>query len=304
ILGSVSINLTLMRNNGLPVRLTFSGDIGRPGDDILVGPDAFPQADYIICESTYGDRLHSPKSDSEAQLLEIVQNTCIRNRGRIIIPAFSVGRTQEFVYLLDQLMHEKKLPHINVYVDSPLSVQATAIMNAHKEEFNPEILEYITRDGDAFNFPGLKYISKVEDSKAINTSEEPCIIISASGMAEAGRIKHHIANNISDRKNTILIVGYATPDSLAGRLRGGTEIIRVFGSEHPVLANVEVMDNFSAHADWKEMIQYLSCQNKEGVKEIFLVHGNENALGAWKSRLLNEGFKKVTIAEMLGSIEL
>ncbi len=304
ILGSTSINLTLLRKNGLPVHLTFSGDIGRPGDDILEGPDAFPQADYIICESTYGDRLHPTASDSSARLLEIVQRTCVRNRGKIIIPAFSVGRTQEIVYLLDKLMHDKKLPFIKVYVDSPLSTQATEIMNTHREEFNPEILEYITRDGNPFDFPGLQYISKVEDSKAINEETEPSIIISASGMAEAGRIKHHIANNIEDANNTILIVGYATPDSLAGKLRRGDPGVRIFGSDYQVNARVEVMEDFSAHADYNEMLQYLSCQNKERVKEIFLVHGNENALGAWKSRLLNAGYKKVTIAEMLGSVEL
>ncbi len=304
ILGSTSINLKLIRTNGEAVHLTFSGDIGRPEDDILVGPDSFPQADYIICESTYGDRLHSAKTDSEAQLLEVVDRTCVKNRGKIIIPAFSVGRTQEIVYLLDQLMHNKKLPPITVYVDSPLSVKATAIMNAHREEFNPEILDYITKDGDAFDFPGLKYISKVEDSKKINDSKEPCIIISASGMAEAGRIKHHLANNIGDANNTILIVGYATPFSLAGHLREGAPTVRIFGKDYVVKANVEIMDNFSAHGDWKEMLQYLSCQDKKKVKEIFLVHGNELSLPAWKNRLLAEGYPKVSIAEMLGSVEL
>lgn len=304
ILGSAAISLTLFRRNGLPVHLTFSGDIGRPGGEILDGPDAFPQADYIICESTYGDRLHPKASDSETELLKLVQRTCVENRGRVIIPAFSVGRTQEIVYLLDRLMHNKKLPHIPVYVDSPLSVEATGIMNQHRDEFNHEILEYITRDGNPFDFPGLKYIAKVEDSKAINNSEEPCMIISASGMAEAGRIKHHIANNIEDAKNTILIVGYATPESLAGRLRQGAPMVRIFGTEYPVNARVQVMDNFSAHADWKEMLEFLGCQRKELVKEIFLVHGNETALGAWKSRLLNDGFGKVTIAEMRGSVEL
>jgi metallo-beta-lactamase family protein len=304
ILGSVSINLTLKRKTGESVNLTFSGDIGRPGDEILDGPDPFPQADYIICESTYGDRLHGAAGDSENELLHLVNQICVQQKGKIIIPAFSVGRTQEIVYLLDKLMHDKKLPVIPVYVDSPLSVQATGIMNAHREEFNPEILEYITRDGNPFDFPGLKYISKVEDSKSINNSEQPCIIISASGMAEAGRIKHHIANNIEDAKNAILIVGYASPDSLAGRIRRGDPSVRIFGTDYLVKASVHVMDHFSAHGDWKEMLQYLSCQKKEKIKAIYLVHGNETALAAWKSRLITEGFAKVQIAKMLESVEI
>lgn len=304
ILGSVAINLTLLRKNGENVHLTFTGDIGRPGDEILSGPDPFPQADYIVCESTYGDRLHPTAGDIEQQLLQLVRQTCIEQRGKIIIPAFSVDRTQELVYALDRLSHDGKLPPLKVYVDSPLSVEATEVMNEHRDEFNKEILEYITRDGNPFDFPGLHYISKVEDSKKINTEDQPSIIISASGMAEAGRIKHHIANNIENPKNTILLVGYATPESLAGRLKSGAQIVRIFGEEYKVLARVVSMDYFSAHGDYNEMLQYLSCQNIPKVKEIFLVHGNEEALGAWKSRVMNAGFKKATIAEMYESYEL
>lgn len=303
ILGSVAISLTLYKNQ-LPVKLTFSGDIGRPGDQILDGPDVFPQADYIICESTYGDRVHPPSLDSMEILRKIVQKTCVEKRGKIIIPAFSVDRTQEIVYMLDRLSNEGKLPHIKVYVDSPMSVEATHIMNRHREDFNQSILEYVTRDGDPFNFPDLYYISKSEDSKKINAEEEPSIIISASGMAEAGRVKHHIANNIENPNNTILLVGYASPESLAGKLRRGYETVRIFGDDFNVLANIEVMDHFSAHADYNEMLQFLDCQNKDSVKEVFLVHGNEQGLAAWKSRLLNAGFKKVTIAEQGMSIDI
>lgn len=303
ILGSVAISLTLQKN-GQPVKLTFSGDIGRPNDQILDGPDAFPQADYIICESTYGDRLHPESKDSIEMLRNIVQKTCVEQRGKIIIPAFSIDRTQEIVYMLDRLSFENKLPKIKVYVDSPLSVEATQIMNRHREDFNKRILDYIVKDGDPFSFPNLHYISKAEDSKKINEEEEPSIIISASGMAEAGRIKHHIANNIENPNNTILLVGYATPESLAGKLKRGYETVRIFGDEFKVNANIEVMDHFSAHGDWKEMLQFLSCQNIPSVKEVFLVHGNEEGLAAWKSRLLNAGFTKVTIAEQGMSVEL
>ena len=303
ILGSVSITLELLKN-GVPTILTFTGDIGRPGDSILEGPKAFPQSDYIICESTYGDRLHPAAEDAEKALLQLVSETCIEKRGKIIIPAFSVDRTQEIIYMLDRLAYQRKLPNIDVYVDSPLSVQATHIMGRHREEFNREILDYITKDGNPFDFPTLHYISKVEDSKKINENNGPCIIISASGMADAGRIKHHIANNIQNAANTILLVGYATPDSLAGRLRDGVNPVRIFGEDYPVEARVASMPYFSAHADYAEMLDYLSCQHKASVKGVYLVHGDQPALAAWKSHLLNHGYKNVFIAEDKQTIEI
>lgn len=303
ILGSVAITLTLFENE-VPTVITFTGDIGRPGDKILKGPFAFPQSHYIICESTYGDRTHPPEADAEQHLLQLVQKTCVENGGKIVIPAFSVDRTQEIIYMLDRLAHLRKLPKIKVYVDSPLSVEATEIMSRHREDFNKEILEYIKTDGDPFDFEHLHYITKAEDSKKINDENIPSVIISASGMAEAGRVKHHIANTIEDSRNTLLLVGYATPDSLAGRIRDGVNPVRIFGNEFKVNANVEIMPYFSAHADYNEMLSYLSCQNKELLRGVFLVHGDEAALGAWKSRLLNEGYKNVQIAEMGAHVDL
>jgi metallo-beta-lactamase family protein len=176
---------------------------------------------YIICESTYGDRLHEKEIDMHAHLLSVVQETCVRRRGKLIIPAFAIDRTQELIYALDQLSSSGQLPQIPVYIDSPLAIRATAIMKEHDECFNPEILEYIEKDGDAFAFPYLNYISDVQQSMALNDRKEPCIIISASGMAEAGRIKHHIKNNIGDPNSTILLVGYASANTLAGALKRG-----------------------------------------------------------------------------------
>jgi metallo-beta-lactamase family protein len=296
ILGSVAITLAI-KENGKETKITFTGDIGRPGDHILRGPDPFPQSDVIICESTYGDRLHEPSVDSEDHLLRIVRETCVERSGKLIIPAFSVDRTQEIIYLLDRLSHDGRLPRIPVYVDSPLSVNATRIMAMHRQCFNQEILEYITRDGDPFAFPNLRYISKVEESKALNDDQQPAIIISASGMAEAGRVKHHILNHVEDPDSTILIVGYATPASLAGQLRARNERVKIFGDWYQVNCHIEVMDSFSAHADYREMLEYLGSQNPAQVKQMFLVHGNERALQAWKSRLLDKGFTNVTIVE-------
>lgn len=303
ILGSVAVNLEL-NAEGRKVNLTYTGDIGRPNDKILKGPSPFPQADYIICESTYGDRDHPDAKDGVNHLRQLVMETCIEKNGKIIIPAFSIDRTQEIVYMLDRLVSEQKIPPVKTYVDSPLSVKATHIMNLHRNEFNGDILDYITRDGDPFDFKGLHYVQNVEESKKINDEDIGSIIISASGMAEAGRVKHHIANNIGDPKNLILLVGYATPMSLAGKLKNGASQVRIFGQYYDVKARIESMPYFSAHADKNEMLDYLSCQNKEKVREIFLVHGDEEALAGWKEQLTNNGFNKVTVAQMKMEVAL
>ncbi len=296
ILGSAAVHLTIKEER--VKKLTFTGDIGRPGDIILRSPQPFRQADYIICESTYGDKLHEPIGDTKKHLLQIVHETCVMKKGKLIIPAFSVDRTQELIYQLDQLSSEGKLPQIKVYVDSPLSVKATEVMREHDECFNPDILAYIEKDGDAFRFPNLEYVSKVQDSKNINKSKEPCIIISSSGMAEAGRIKHHIANNILNPNNTILIVGYCSPTSLGGALKRGEKEVRIFGEMYPVKALVESIEAFSAHADYNEILNYLECQNPKQVRKMFLVHGDMEAQESLKGKLNNKGFKKVEIPEM------
>jgi metallo-beta-lactamase family protein len=231
--------------------------------------------------------------DVKDQLLKIVQETCVDRGGKVIIPAFSVDRTQELIYLLDQLSHEKLLPSIPVYIDSPLSIKATNIMAKHQEEFNPEILKYIMKDGDPFDFPNLHYTSKLEDSKAINSLQGPAVIISASGMAEAGRIKHHIANNIENPNNTILIVGYATPHTLAGQLIQGRNEVRIFGDFFQVNARVERMGNFSAHADYLEMLDFLGCQDAPKVKKVLLVHGDPDVMGVFADKIKAQGFPKV-----------
>ncbi len=294
ILGSAGILLTF-EDPHFTKKLFFTGDIGRPGDKILNDPAPFPQADIIISESTYGDRLHDDVHNVKERLLDIVKKTCLQKKGKLIIPAFAVDRTQELVYALDQLESSGRLPPIPVYVDSPLAVEATRIMQRHPEDFNAEILDYIAKDGDAFDFRCLKYVTKVEESKALNSSEEPCIIISASGMAEAGRIKHHIANNVEKRSTTILLVGYASPGTLAAQLKEGNKLVKIFGEEKIVKADIEVMDSFSAHADYNEMLDYFACQDAEKVKKMFLVHGEINTQTAFKARLQDAGFRNVEI---------
>ncbi|GAA4445904.1 MBL fold metallo-hydrolase [Ravibacter arvi] len=303
LLGSAAVHLNI-DNGGEYVRLTFTGDIGRPGDNILRSPEAFPQADYIICESTYGDRLHEAETDMLGHLERIVTETCVLKRGKLIVPAFAVDRTQELVYALDRLSSSGRLARIPVYIDSPLAVKATQIMKENAEYFNPEILDYIEKDGDAFAFPDLHYISSVEESKALNDRKEPCIIISASGMAEAGRIKHHLLNNLENEQNTVLIVGYCSPHTLGAAIRNGDSVVRIFGKDVRVLADVEIMDSFSGHADYGEMLEFLACQNAERVKKVFLVHGEFEKQIAFKHRLLDKGFKDIRIPLMRESVEI
>lgn len=294
VLGSAAVHLTITESTRR-FTLSFTGDIGRPNDQILIGPEPFPQADYIICESTYGNKLHDKVEGTEARLLQIVKETCVQNKGKLIIPAFSIDRTQELVYALDRMSHAGLLPVIKVYVDSPLSVKATDIMRKHRECYNENLLNYLKSDEDPFNFPNLEYISDVNRSKALNDSHEPCIIISASGMAEAGRIKHHIANNIKKKNTTILIVGYCSQESLGGALKRGEKEVRIFSEMYPVIARVEVMDSYSAHADYHEMIDYLSCQDPAKVRQLFLVHGEPDSQEAFKSKLSAVGFRNIKI---------
>ncbi|HWV32962.1 MAG TPA: MBL fold metallo-hydrolase [Dyadobacter sp.] len=303
LLGSAAVHLSVP-DGGTFKQVTFTGDIGRPEDRILRKPEEFPQADYIICESTYGDRLHEKEIDMHAHLLRIVQETCIRRRGKLIIPAFAIDRTQELIYALDQLSSAGQLPQIPVYIDSPLAIRATAIMKEHDECFNPEILDYIEKDGDAFAFPYLNYISDVQDSIALNDRHEPCIIISASGMAEAGRIKHHIKNNIGDPNSTILLVGYASANTLAGALKRGDKQVNIFGERFDVKCRVETMDSFSGHGDYNEMIEFLSCQKPERVKEVFLVHGEYETQIAFKLKLEKAGYRKIHIPALYEGVKI
>ena len=303
ILGSAGVNIELTEGQKVS-KLFFSGDIGRYGGSILKDPQAFPQADYVITESTYGDRLHSDIAQSEQQLFDVIYNTCVTKKGKVIIPAFSLGRTQELVYALDQMSNKGMLPPIKVYVDSPLSVNATSIMRNHPECFNDDILEYMKKDADPFGFDKLIYIQDVIESKQLNDSKEPCIIISASGMADAGRIKHHIKNNVTDANNTILMVGYAEDHSLGGKLRNGNKTVKIFGIEYPVKAEVVIIDSYSAHGDYKEMIKYYDCQDKKKIKQVFLVHGEYEVQLNYKEKLIDAGFRNITIPAQGDIIEL
>ena len=295
ILGSASVVLEI-QEHGMTRTLGFSGDIGRPNRPILKDPVPMIPCDYVICESTYGDKLHETPPNEIERLLFIIKETCVQKKGKLIIPAFSVGRTQEIVYMLDQLQTAGRLPKIPVYVDSPLAVNATDIFQLHPECFDEELLNYMRTDDNPFGFNNLKYIRSADESKELNVSQEPCIIISASGMITAGRIKHHVFHSIANERNTVLIVGYCAPMTYGAMLRDGVPSIKMFNEVLPVKATIEVMDSFSAHADRDEMTKYLQTQLK--AKKIFLVHGVEERQEKFKSHLLEKGFKAVEIPDL------
>ncbi len=278
-------------------RIAYTGDIGRLHSHILCSPQLFPQCDYLICESTYGDRLHEDSLVSEEELLGVVESTCVYKKGKLIIPSFSVGRTQEIVYVLNQLYNDGRLPKIPVYVDSPLSVNATHIFRMYLSELNADVQDVLRFDDDPFGFNTLRYITDINQSKALNNNPDPCIIISASGMLEAGRVKHHVANHISDPRCTILLVGYCTPTSLGARIQDPSlKWISIFGYDRKIKAQVSKIEGFSGHGDYREMIDYLTRSlNTEAVRRTFIVHGEQSAQDAYKDHLYEAGFRGIEI---------
>lgn len=293
-LGSAVCSLEI-EEDGEKKRIAYTGDIGRAKSHILCSPVSFPQCDYLICESTYGDRLHEDVLVSEEELLGVVESTCVYKKGKLLIPSFSVGRTQEIVYVLNKLYNDGRLPHIRVYVDSPLAVNATHIFRMYAGELNEDVQDDLRFDDDPFGFNTLHYITDIRESKALNNNPNPCIIISASGMLEAGRIKHHVANHISDPSTTILIVGYCTPTSLGARIQNpDLKWVSIFGFDHKIKAQVSKIEGFSGHGDYKEMIDYLTRSlNVEAVRRTFVVHGELAAQETYKDHLYEAGFRNI-----------
>ena len=297
IIGSACVHLRI-NEDGQQHTLSFSGDVGRYRDVILKSPQDFPQAEFILLESTYGNSLHDEHSTTPDQLLQWIEKACIQKGGKLIMPAFSVGRTQEILYALNQLEVENRLPELDYFVDSPLSIEATEIVKKYPQYFNKRIQQVLLTDNDPFNFKGLKYIKTVEQSKMLNFRNEPCVIISASGMGDAGRVKHHISNNIENSRNTIVFTGYCEPHSLGGRLMAGAKEVGIYGVEHEVHAEIGSIRSMSAHGDYEDLSQWLSCQNPKQVKKLFLVHGDYNVQQDFQSRLIRKGFDDVEIPEI------
>jgi metallo-beta-lactamase family protein len=294
ILGSACVHLRI-QEKGRPYRLSFSGDVGRYRDVILRSPAPFDQADCIIIESTYGDKLHENVSTSVDQLHHWIQHTCFEKGGKLIVPAFSLGRTQEILYALNHLELENRLPAVDYFVDSPLSTDITRVIKQFPQYFNKQIQKVMQTDDDPFHFKGLHFTKTVEESKELNYRDSPCVIISASGMAEAGRVKHHISNNIENSHNSILMTGYCEPHSLGGRLMAGEKEVGIYGLRHEVHAEVGAIRSMSAHGDYEDLCQWLAGQDPREVQKLFLVHGEYEVQQEFKKRLVSKGFRDVEI---------
>jgi len=295
-LGSAIVALNIEdEEDGMTKRLVFSGDLGRKGIPIIRDPELIDGADLLIMESTYGDKTHDPYFESTRDLERIVLETYKRG-GSIVMPAFAVGRTQQLVFTLHQLAEAGDIPRLPIYVDSPLAVNATAVFQLHPEVYDDEVRAFMVESGsrDPFGFSELTYIRRVEDSKQLNYNREPCIIISASGMAEFGRVLHHLRHRIEDSKNTVLITGWQAPHTLGRRLVEGAEQVRIFGEEYARNAQVEVINGFSGHADKDELLDWVAGMNYQP-QRTFLVHGEDEPAQALKSSLIESFGMQVDI---------
>jgi metallo-beta-lactamase family protein len=303
ILGSAGIVLE-MEENGRKVRLMFSGDIGRLNLPIIRDPVLPQDIDYLIMECTYGDRPHNQLNQAYEELQETVSRTIARG-GKVIIPAFAVGRTQTLVYELHRMIDHGDIPRVPIFVDSPLAINVTEIFRNHPECFDKDILAFMESDphGSAFGFDLLTYTRSVEESKAINKLDTPAVIISASGMAEVGRILHHLRNNIEDERNTVLITSWMAPHTLGRRLAEGKERVKIFGETHQVRAEVAAINGLSSHAGQDFLIEYASAVQDQ-VKSIFLVHGEEKPAMALTEKLHEAGIPNVHYPELGDRVEI
>ncbi len=304
ILGSAFAHLTVGDGTD-EKRILFTGDIGRKDKPIIRPPATdFPAPDYIVMESTYGNKLHETKEFAMKELVKVVREACDK-KGKIIIPSFAIERVQELVFYLHLLTDQKKIPVIPIYVDSPMAANATSVFRVHPECYDESVNEaFLKHHKNPFGFSSLSYTTSVDESKALNRKQGPMIIISADGMCEAGRVLYHLANEIGNEKNTILIVGYMAENTLGRRIRDGAEEVKILGDMYKVKAKVETINAFSAHADYEEMTDWLKSIDTSRLKQIFLVHGENEAQEFFAGHLNKNGFKNVKIVKYGESYDL
>lgn len=304
ILGAAQVLLEVIDKDdgGKKKRFLFSGDVGRGNNDILNDPVAVPDVDFVLMESTYGGREHEEATGADEHFAQIL-SAAIERKGKVMIPSFAVERTQQVLYVLNRLFHEGRLPKLPVYVDSPLAVGATEIFRLHPECFNKEVYEFMfEEDKDPFVFDGLRLVRAVSESKKINEKDEACIIIAASGMCEAGRIRHHLRNGIGDSKNTVFFVGYCANHTLGRYIRDGNKEVNIFGKRHKVRATIEAIDSFSGHADHSELLDYFDATG--GPKSrTWLVHGESDHSEALRVALAEKHDKPIEVAKLGETVE-
>jgi metallo-beta-lactamase family protein len=303
VLGSAQVILDITdKETKEQTRILFSGDVGRVGTELLNDPEPCDDVDVVIMESTYGGRTHELTTDTTQRVAGIIADTVHRN-GKVIIPAFAVERTQHLLFTLDKLLHQHQIPAVATYVDSPLAVNATEIFRLHLDSMRPEMRDTAFTKDQPFGFRGLSLVRDKEDSKALNGLQGPAIIISASGMAESGRILHHLRNNVGDSRNTILFVGYCAENTLGWRLRSGHERVNILGDEYTVRAHIETLDSFSGHADQPELLEWFD--NISGPKKkVFLVHGETERSNALREALSLRHDGDVRVATLGMSVNL
>ena len=300
ILGAAHVQLDIREHaTGKRWRLVFSGDIGRPEAPILNPPEPPTEADILIMESTYGDRHHESYTRARRALRDVVNRTAGRG-GKVIIPAFAVGRTQELVYALNQLDADGDIPELPVFVDSPLAVNATDVFRMHPEAWNAEVQAFLTEDKrrSPFDYAQIEYVREARRSKQLNNLYTPAIIISANGMAENGRILHHLKNNIGNKRNTVLLVSFMAQDTLGRRLKDGEKHVRIFGEEYDVVADVESIDGYSAHADQQELLAWADPLNRLRLRDLYVVHGEPAAADTLAGLLRERDFEQVHVPEL------
>ncbi|MFA4815208.1 MAG: MBL fold metallo-hydrolase [Candidatus Gracilibacteria bacterium] len=294
ILGSAITVLTIKdHDDGKVKRFTFTGDIGRNNMPLIRNPYQVEQTEYLLMESTYGNRLHESILEAEKDLAKIVKDTAARG-GKILIPAFSLGRTQEIIYSLHKLIDEQKIPELPIYVDSPLSVNLTEVFRQNLGVLDEETQKlFLNSKDDPFSFAQLHYIQSVEESKALNNHNGPCVIVSSSGMCEHGRILHHLKNSIEDHRNTLIIVGFQAQNTLGRKIIEKESPVNIFGKPYEVKLEVKIMNAYSAHADRSDLLDY--AIKIQGLQKLILVHGEEQAAEELKVAMLGNGIKEVIV---------
>ncbi len=292
LLGAAAAVLSITEN-GTIKKIAFTGDIGRKNYPVLVDPQPLPQVDYLVCESTYGGRLHSTDISLQEKLIQTIEETCIKSPGRLIIPAFSIGRTQSLVFTLNQIFSQGLLPPVQIFVDSPLANYATDVYRKHHELVNDEAKDFYQIKGDEFEFENLAYVHDRKESMAVSNYLEPCIIISSAGMLEGGRIQDHLYYNIQNYYCTILFIGYCAKGTLGDRLLRGDPIVRLRNRDLMVYASIKKTDLLSGHGDHNDLINTVKQQDPQQLQKVFLVHGEIKSMTALQSALTEEGYQAI-----------
>ncbi len=303
LLGAAHIIINVFEN-GEKKSICFSGDIGRKDYPLLVDPASVPPVDYLICESTYGNRLHEHHMTPEDALADVIQRTCIDIPGRLIIPSFSVGRTQALLYTLNRLYTERGFPPIKVFSDSPLAFESSKVYLKNIKLLSKEAREFYEENEALFDFVNFEFLDSSKASKAVSNYGEPCIIVSSSGMVQGGRVEYHVATNISNPYCTILIIGYCAEGTLGWRLLNGQPTLGIKGKEYPVNAIIEKIDVFSGHGDRADLMKFVEMQSPEKLKKLFLVHGEESSMVSFKETLAEAGYNQVEIPRKGDSYQL